>query len=58
MIRKLEFQAADGTLIELDCDERFLTMVREKIGLLEGEPITDAHLRYIFTEVLKGAAEG
>jgi hypothetical protein len=30
VIRKLEFQAADGTLIELDCDERFLTMVREK----------------------------
>ncbi len=57
MVRKIEFRAADGTLVELECDERFLALVRDKIGLLEGEEITEEHLRHIFTEAIKGAAE-
>ncbi len=57
MVRKIEFRAADGTQVELECDERFLALVREKIGLLEGEEITEEHLRHIFTEAIKGAAE-
>jgi hypothetical protein len=56
VVRKFEFDAADGTRVELECDERFMAMVREKIGLLDGEPITEAHVRYIFTEAIKGAA--
>jgi hypothetical protein len=57
VVRKIEFRAADGTLVELECDERFLALVRDKIGLLEGEEITEEHLRHIFTEAIKGAAE-
>jgi hypothetical protein len=54
-LRKIEFRAADNTLVELECDDRFLALVREKVGLLEIEEITEAHLKYIFTEVIKGA---
>lgn len=56
MVRKIEFKAADGTLVELECDERFMAMVREKIGLLDGEEVTEEHVRHIFTEAIKGAA--
>lgn len=54
MIRKFKFQAADGTLIEMDCDERFMAMIREKIGLLSEEPITEAHVKHVFNETIKG----
>jgi hypothetical protein len=57
VIRKINFQTADGTSVMLECDEKFLSMVREKIGLLDGEEITDIHIKHIFTEVIKGAAE-
>jgi len=56
VVRKFEFEAADGTRVELECDERFMAMVRDKIGLLESEPVTEAHVRHIFTEAIKGAA--
>lgn len=57
MIHKINFQTADGTSVMLECDEKFLAMAREKIGLLDGEELTDSHIKYIFTEVIKGAAE-
>ncbi len=55
MLKKFEFKTADGTIVELECDDRFMTMIRQKMGLLNYEPITEAHIKYIFTEVIKGA---
>jgi hypothetical protein len=55
---KFEFTISDGTHVELDCDERFMKMARDKIGLLDNEIVTVEHVKFIFMESLKGAAKG
>lgn len=55
MSTTFEFDASDGTHIQLECNEKFLQFVRDKIGLLQEETITAAHVRLVFMQTIRSA---
>ena len=57
MTVKYEFDAADGTHVELDCDDRFLELVRSRLGISSNELIQTEDIKHIFIESLKGITE-
>lgn len=54
---KYEFCLPDGSNVELDCDQRFLDIVRDRFQLTEDEEVTSQHVKRMFLDSIVGALE-
>lgn len=57
MKHRYSFSLSDGSVVELDCDSIFLNVLRKKFELSDDEEVTVQHVKRMFLDSIRGAAE-